>query len=61
MARKPSPKSESQEARLAALDVAIRRGLADAEKGRVKPLATVFDRLEAKYRNALPQPAKRSE
>jgi antitoxin ParD1/3/4 len=34
---------------LRALDAAIARGIAAAEAGRVKPLAEVFDRLEAKY------------
>ena len=41
---------EEREARLAALDAAIGRGLADAEAGRTKPAEEVFDRLEAKYR-----------
>jgi antitoxin ParD1/3/4 len=41
---------QERETRLAALDAAIARGLADVEAGRVKPLATVFDRLDAKYR-----------
>jgi antitoxin ParD1/3/4 len=41
---------QEREARLAALDAAIARGIADAEAGRVKPAAEVFDRLEAKYR-----------
>ena len=40
---------QEREARLAALDASIARGLADAEAGRVAP-AAVFDRLEAKYR-----------
>ena len=40
---------QDREARLAALDVAIARGLADADAGRVKPAAVVFERLEAKY------------
>lgn len=40
---------QEREARLAALDAAIARGLADAAAGRMKPLAEVFDRLEAKY------------
>jgi antitoxin ParD1/3/4 len=63
MPRKPNPKNESQEIemRLAALDAAIERGLADAEAGYVKPLATVFDRLEARYRSALRQANKRSQ
>jgi antitoxin ParD1/3/4 len=43
---------QEREARLAALDAAIARGIADAEAGRVKPLAKVFDRLEAKYRRS---------
>jgi len=41
---------QEREARLAALDASMGRGLADAEAGRVKPAAEVFDRLEAKYR-----------
>lgn len=41
---------QEREAKLAALDASIRRGLADSEAGRVKPAAEVFDRLEAKYR-----------
>ena len=40
---------QEREARLA-LDASIARGLADAEAGRLKPAAEVFDRLEAKYR-----------
>jgi antitoxin ParD1/3/4 len=43
---------QEREARLTALDAAIARGIADAEAGRVKPLAKVFDRLEAKYRRS---------
>ena len=41
---------QEREARLAALDASIMRGLADAEAGRTKPAEEVFDRLEAKYR-----------
>jgi len=41
---------QEREARLAALDAAIARGVADADAGRVKPAHAVFDRLEAKYR-----------
>ena len=41
---------EEREARLAALDAAVERGLADADAGRVTPADEVFDRLEAKYR-----------
>jgi antitoxin ParD1/3/4 len=39
---------QEREARLAALDASIARGLADAAAGRVKPSSEVFDRLEAK-------------
>jgi antitoxin ParD1/3/4 len=41
---------QERESRLAALDAAIARGLADADAGRVKSADEVFDRLEAKYR-----------
>ncbi|HMF68248.1 MAG TPA: type II toxin-antitoxin system ParD family antitoxin [Phyllobacterium sp.] len=41
---------EEREKRLAALDAALARGLADVEAGRVKPLSEVADRLKAKYR-----------
>jgi len=41
---------QEREARLATLDAALARGLADAEAGRVTPADEVFDRLEAKYR-----------
>lgn len=41
---------EEREARLAALDAAIARGLADAEAGRTKPAEEVFARLDRKYR-----------
>lgn len=40
---------QEREARLQVLDQAIARGLADAEAGRVKPVADVVARLEAKY------------
>lgn len=43
---------QEREARLAVLDNALARGLADAEAGRVKPAADVFARLEAKYQAA---------
>lgn len=45
---------QEREARLAALDASIARGLADAEAGRTKPAAEVFDRLEAKYEATAP-------
>ena len=41
---------QDREARLAALDASIMRGLADADAGRTKPAEEVFDRLERKYR-----------
>lgn len=41
---------QEREARLAALDTSIARGLADVEAGRATPAAAVFDRLEGKYR-----------
>jgi antitoxin ParD1/3/4 len=40
---------QEREARLAALDASFGRGLADADAGRTKPAAEVFERLEAKY------------
>lgn len=43
---------QDREARLAALDAAIARGLADAGAGRTAPADDVFDRLEARYRVA---------
>jgi len=39
---------QEREARLAALDASIARGLADADAGRMAPSSDVFDRLEAK-------------
>jgi antitoxin ParD1/3/4 len=54
----PSPSSsfprtrEPSQLRLATLDAALARGLADAEAGCTTPAAEVFDRLEAKYRSA---------
>jgi antitoxin ParD1/3/4 len=41
---------EEREKRLAELDLALDRGLADVKAGRVKPAKDVFDRLEQKYR-----------
>jgi antitoxin ParD1/3/4 len=38
------------EARLAALDASIARGVADADAGRVKSTAEVFDLLQSKLR-----------
>ena len=44
---------QGRETRFAALDAAIARGITDVDAGRVKPLSQVFDRLEAKYREAI--------
>jgi antitoxin ParD1/3/4 len=41
---------QEREARLAALDEAIAKGITAADAGEGKPAAEVFDRLEAKYR-----------
>ena len=41
---------QDREARLAALDASITRGIADADAGRTKPANEVLDRLESKYR-----------
>lgn len=41
---------QEREARFAALDHAIARGMADAETGRVAPAEAVFGRLARKYR-----------
>ena len=41
---------QDREARLAALDAALARGLADIDAGRFSPAEEVFDRLEAKYK-----------
>ncbi|MFT3757183.1 MAG: type II toxin-antitoxin system ParD family antitoxin [Pseudoxanthomonas sp.] len=40
---------QEREARLAVLDAAIARGLADADAGRTMSAEEVFDRLEARY------------
>jgi len=40
---------QEREIRLAALDAALARGLADADAGRVTPAETVFAELRAKY------------
>ncbi len=41
---------EEREKRLAALDAAIERGIADADAGRVSPAKEVFAELKARYR-----------
>lgn len=40
---------QEREARLAALEASIARGLADAEAGRTNPAEEIFGRLEARY------------
>lgn len=40
---------QERESRLAALDAAIDRGIADIEAGRVKPAEEVLQRLKNKY------------
>lgn len=47
---------QDREARLAALDASIARGIADADAGRTIPAAEVFDRLEAKYAAMVDRP-----
>lgn len=42
---------EEREKRLAALDAALARGIADADAGRVKPIEEVADRLVTKYQS----------
>ncbi|ERL50841.1 hypothetical protein BJB45_19790 [Halomonas huangheensis] len=47
---------QDREARLAALDASIARGLTDIEDGRVAPADDVFKRLEDKYRTMAKKP-----
>lgn len=47
---------QDREARLAALDASIARGIADADAGRTIPATKVFDRLEAKYAAMIDRP-----
>ena len=42
---------QEREAKLAALDASIARGLADADADRTSPAEQVFDRLKRKYRS----------
>lgn len=48
---------QERETRLAVLDQALAKGLADAEAGRVKLAGDVFARLEAEY-HAMGKPTK---
>jgi antitoxin ParD1/3/4 len=41
---------EEREKKLAALDAALARGVADVESGRVHPADEVFDELRARYK-----------
>jgi len=41
---------EEREARLAALDTAILRGVADGDASRLSPAASTFDRLAVRYK-----------
>ncbi|WP_375458684.1 type II toxin-antitoxin system ParD family antitoxin [uncultured Enterovirga sp.] len=43
---------QEREARFAALNAGIQRGLADLDAGRSRPASEVLDRLEVKYRSA---------
>lgn len=52
---------QDRETKLTALDASIRRGLADADAGRTKPVGAVFDRLEAKYRAMTEQAEKNNQ
>ena len=45
---------QERETRLSVLDQALARGLADAQAGRVQPMAEVVSRLEAKYQAMSP-------
>ncbi|MGQ0485502.1 MAG: type II toxin-antitoxin system ParD family antitoxin [Hyphomicrobiales bacterium] len=49
---------QERETRLAALDMAIARGIADADAGRTIPAAEAFARLEAKYRSGSKSPRR---
>jgi len=46
---------EDRERRLASLDAAIERGVADIEAGRVRPAEEVFADLKARYASKAPK------
>jgi antitoxin ParD1/3/4 len=50
---------QEREARLAALDAALARGIADADAGRVTDAADVFDRLAATHTRGTPPRLRR--
>lgn len=47
---------QEREAKLTLLDLAIARGIADADAGRTASAADVFARLERKYQDRAPAP-----
>jgi antitoxin ParD1/3/4 len=49
---------EEREKKLAALDAALARGVADVEAGRVHPAAEVFDELRARYKGMAESPGE---
>jgi antitoxin ParD1/3/4 len=51
---------QEREARLAAVDAAIARGVADADAGRVTDAASAFDKLTARYQPRRASKAKRT-
>jgi antitoxin ParD1/3/4 len=46
---------EDREAKLAKVNAAILRGLADAEAGRIRPAEEVFAELKARFQGAIDQ------
>jgi antitoxin ParD1/3/4 len=51
---------QEREARLATVDAAIARGVADADAGHVTDAASAFDRIAARYKSAPRAPLKRT-
>ena len=51
---------QEREARLAAVDAAIARGVADADAGRVTDAAAAFDKLTTRYQVSRAPKAKRT-
>jgi antitoxin ParD1/3/4 len=49
---------EEREKKLAALDAALARGVADLESGRVHPADEVFDELRARYKGMAGSPGE---
>jgi antitoxin ParD1/3/4 len=46
---------QEREARLVALDASIRKGVSDADQGRLVPAGTAFKQLAARYRRKVPR------